>query len=122
MKFTEDKSIYLQITEYVKEQILLKRWRKGDKIPSVRDLASEIQVNPNTVMRAYEMLQQEGVIHNVRGVGNHVSEDADKKIHERMKEAFLNSELPILFKKITLLGIGFDQIEQRYKRFTSENS
>ncbi|MCX6243749.1 MAG: GntR family transcriptional regulator [Bacteroidetes bacterium] len=122
MKFTDNKSIYLQITEYVKEQILLNRWQKEAKIPSVRDLAAELQVNPNTVMRAYETLQQDGVIYNQRGVGNHVSADAGKKILTSRREVFLDSELPVLFKNMTLLGIGFDEIERLYKIYVSQSS
>jgi GntR family transcriptional regulator len=122
MKFTENKSIYIQITEYVKEQILLNRWQKEAKIPSVRDLAAELQVNPNTVMRAYETLQQEGVIYNQRGVGNHVSADAGEKILKTRREVFLESELPVLFKNMTLLRIGFDDIERLYKKYVSHSS
>jgi len=122
MKFAENKSIYIQITEFVKEQILLNRWKKETKIPSVRDLAVELQVNPNTVMRAYETLQKEGVIYNQRGVGNHVSADAGEKIMKTRREVFLDSELPVLFKNMMLLGIGFDEIENHYKRFVSQSS
>ena len=122
MKFADNKSIYLQITEYVKEQILLNRWQKETKIPSVRDLAAELQVNPNTVMRAYETLQQEGVIYNQRGVGNHVSADAGEKILKTRKEVFLDSELPALFKNMMMLGIGFNEIENLYKRFVLQSS
>ena len=122
MKFAENKSLYLQITDYVREQILMKRWLKETKIPSVRDLAAELEVNPNTVMRAYETLQQEGVIYNMRGVGNHVSADAGEKILKTRKEVFLDSELPVLFKNMRLLGIGFNEIENLYKRFVSQSS
>lgn len=122
MKFSENKSIYLQITDYVKEQILLKRWKKETKIPSVRDLAAELEVNPNTVMRAYETLQQEGVIYNLRGVGNHVSADAGDKILNTRREEFLDSELPVLFKNMKLLGIGLDEIEKHYNSFVSQSS
>jgi DNA-binding transcriptional regulator YhcF (GntR family) len=122
MKFAENKSIYLQITDYVKEQILMKRWLKETKIPSVRDLAAQLEVNPNTVMRAYETLQQEGVIYNLRGVGNHVSADAGEKILKKRREEFLDTELPVLFKNMKLLGIGFHEIENHYKRFVSQSS
>ena len=121
MNFSENQSIYIQITEFVKEQILLNKWQKEEKIPSVRDLAAELQVNPNTVMRAYDFLQQQGVIYNRRGIGNHVSSDAGEKILTARKEKFLQSELPVLFKNILLLGIGFDELERLYKSFVNEN-
>jgi DNA-binding transcriptional regulator YhcF (GntR family) len=120
MNFNENQSIYLQITEFVKEQILLDKWQKEEKIPSVRDLAAELQVNPNTVMRAYDFLQQQGIIYNLRGIGNHVSSDAVKKILKARKEKFL-SDLPALFSNMHLLEIGFDELENQYKRFVKEN-
>jgi GntR family transcriptional regulator len=120
MNFSEHQSIYLQITEFVKEQILLNKWQKEEKIPSVRDLAAELQVNPNTVMRAYDILQQQGVIYNIRGVGNHVSSDAGEKILKVRKEKFL-SDLPVIFNTMLLLEIGFEEMEHRYKSFVKEN-
>ncbi len=121
MNFTGNQSIYLQITEFVKEQILLNKWQKEEKIPSVRDLAAELQVNPNTVMRAYDSLQMQGIIYNRRGIGNHVSPDAGKKILAASKEKFLQTELPAIFKNMLLLEIGFDELEHLYKSFVSEH-
>ena len=120
MNFNDNQSIYIQITEFVKEQILLNRWQKEEKIPSVRDLAAELQVNPNTVMRAYDFLQQQGVIYNQRGIGNHVSSDAGEKILAARKEKFLQSDLPVIFKNMLLLEISFDELERLYKNFTVE--
>jgi len=116
MNFNATNSIYQQITELVEEQILRNKWQPEGKIPSVRDLAAELQVNPNTVMRAYETLQQEGVIYNRRGVGNFVSLAAREKILRVRKEKFLHTEIPELFKNMVLLGIGFDEIENIYKQ------
>jgi len=121
MNFTENKTIYLQITEFVEEQILLNKWQKEIKIPSVRDLAAELQVNPNTVMRAYDFLQQQGVIYNLRGIGNHVSADAVDKILETRKERFLQTEIPAFFKNMHLLDISFDELKQLYKNFKDSN-
>jgi DNA-binding transcriptional regulator YhcF (GntR family) len=121
MNFTENQSIYLQITEFVKEQILLNKWQKEEKIPSVRDLATELQVNPNTVMRAYDFLQQQGVIYNRRGIGNHVASDAIEKILLARKEKFMQSDLPVFFKNMLLLEIGFDELERLYKNFVNDH-
>ena len=122
MNISENQSIYIQITEFVKEQILLNKWQKEEKIPSVRDLAAELQVNPNTVMRAYDFLQQQGVIYNRRGIGNHVSSDAGEKILAARKEKFLKSDLPVIFKNMLLLEIGFDELERLYHGFLKENA
>jgi GntR family transcriptional regulator len=120
MNFNTNNSIYLQIAEYVKEQILLNKWQKEDKIPSVRDLAVELQVNPNTVMRAYELLQQLGILYNRRGLGNYVSTDAGDIILVNRKENFLKTELPVLFRSMQLLGIDFDEVARLYDNYIHE--
>ena len=61
MEFKENPAIYIQIAEYVCEQILLKKWKLGDKIISIRELAVQIEVNPNTVQRAYDLLHEYSV-------------------------------------------------------------
>jgi DNA-binding transcriptional regulator YhcF (GntR family) len=121
MNFNDNQAIYIQITEFVKDQILLNKWQKEDKIPSVRDLAAELQVNPNTVMRAYDFLQQQGVIYNRRGIGNHVSSEAGEKILAARREKFLQSDLPVFFRNMLLLQIGLDELERLYKSFENDH-
>lgn len=121
MNFNENQSIYLQITAFVKEQILLDKWKKEEKIPSVRELAFMLQVNPNTVMHAYELLQQEGVIYNRRGLGNYVSADAGEKIFAERKNRFLQSEIPSIFRTMQALGIEFNELKRLYDSFNEEN-
>jgi DNA-binding transcriptional regulator YhcF (GntR family) len=64
MQFRESQAIYLQIADYVCEKIMLKEWKAEERIPSVRELAVQLEVNPNTVMRTYEFLQQQEIIYN----------------------------------------------------------
>ena len=117
MEFRDKEAIYLQIAAYVSEQITLGRWPAEEKIPSVRDLAVELQVNPNTVVRAYEFLQNQGVIANKRGIGFFVDHDARTKIKEYSKERFLNQDLPEFFKNIYLLDIKMEDLMKRYDQF-----
>ncbi|PSR52527.1 GntR family transcriptional regulator [Adhaeribacter arboris] len=121
MEFRENEAIYLQIAAYVSENILLGKWLTEDKIPSVRDLAVELQVNPNTVMRTYEFLQNQEVIYNKRGIGFFVAPAGDKKIKSYRKERFLQQDLPEFFRNIFLLDINLEEIQQRYERFKAEN-
>ena len=121
MEFRDKEAIYLQIAAYVGEQITLGRWPTDEKIPSVRELAVELQVNPNTVVRAYEFLQNREVIANRRGIGFFVDADAKRKIKEYSKERFLNQDLPEFFKNIYLLDIGMEDLAKRYREFVTEN-
>ncbi|GAB4043678.1 GntR family transcriptional regulator [Spirosoma litoris] len=119
MDFRDKQAIYLQIAEYVSEQILLGRWPVGEKIPSVRELAAELEVNPNTVMRTYEFLSQLEVIANKRGIGYFSANDALDKIRSFRREQFLQNDLPLFFKNLTLLGISLREIETRYDEYVN---
>lgn len=121
MDFREKQAIYLQVAEYVCEQILLKEWPPGDKISSIRDLAVMMEVNPNTVQRAYDFLQQREIIVNKRGVGYFADEAAIEKVISFRKEQFLTKELPLFFKNIYLLNIPADEITHRYAEFIKHN-
>ncbi|MCX2451036.1 GntR family transcriptional regulator [Pedobacter sp. PLR] len=121
MEFRENEAIYLQIAAYVGEHIVLGKWPLDQKIPSVRDLAVELQVNPNTVVRAYEFLQNKEVITNKRGIGFFIAADAEMKIKEYSKERFLGNALPEFFKNIYLLDISMKEIEERFEQFKAEH-
>ena len=121
MNFRDQQAIYLQIADYVCENILLKKWPAGDKLISIRDLAVAIQVNPNTVQRAYDFLQQKDIISNRRGVGYFIEQSAEKKVKAYRKEMFVDNELPQVFKNMFLLGLSFKELETRYKKFIDKN-
>ena len=121
MEFSANKAIYLQIAEYVCDHILLETWRVNDKLPSVRELAVQMEVNPNTVMRTYDMLQQKEIIANKRGIGFFLTTDSVKNVKSYRKMIFLEEDLPLFFRNIYLLEIGLNELEQRYKQFVDQN-
>jgi len=121
MEFKNNEAIYLQIAAYLSEQVLLGKWPEDHKIPSVRELAVELQVNPNTVMRTYEFLQNQEVIYNKRGIGFFVAPDADKKVKAYRKERFLQQDLPVFFKNIFLLDISMEEMQRLYDKFKTEH-
>jgi GntR family transcriptional regulator len=117
MEFHKKDPIFLQIVEMICEKILTKTWIEGDKIPSVRELAVSIEVNPNTVMRSYTYLQEREVIQNKRGIGYFVAEHAYDDTLALMKSNFIRNDLPLFFKTIKLLDIGFDELVERFNKF-----
>lgn len=121
MQFKDNTSIYVQIKEYLCERILLQEYAEGERIPSVRELGVLLQVNPNTVLRGYELLQNEEIIYNKRGVGYFVAQDGVAKIKKVKKEDFVKQTLPHLFKNMMLLDIDFDEINLRYQQFKQDN-
>lgn len=122
MEFKDNEAIYLQIAAYAGENILLGKWDMNEKIPSVRELAAELQVNPNTVMRSYEFLQGKEVIVNKRGIGFFITADARQKLTDYRKENFLGQELPEFFRNLLLLEISMDEIKTRFETFISANA
>jgi GntR family transcriptional regulator len=121
MDFRDKQAIYLQIGEYIFEQILLKKYPMGEKIPSIRDLAVALEVNPNTVQRTYDFLQQKEIIQMKRGIGYFVTDDAEEKILLFRREQFIETELPNVFRNLHLLKINFEDLKSQYQQYIQEN-
>ena len=117
MDFKDNEAIYLQIAGYVSELILRGKWPPDSKIPSVRELAGDLQVNPNTVMRTYELLQSQEVLYNKRGIGFFVAPAAVAQVQAARRERFLRQELPEVFATMLLLGIELPEVQRRYEEF-----
>ncbi|MDR2868149.1 MAG: GntR family transcriptional regulator [Bacteroidales bacterium] len=117
MDFQQTTPIYMQIADYVCEHLLSNKWQAGERILSVRELGALLEVNPNTVLRAYDFLQNKEIVLNKRGVGYSAAEDANEKIIAIRKERFFNQEMPMLFNTMQLLHIHIDELEAKYKSF-----
>jgi GntR family transcriptional regulator len=121
MEFRESQPIYLQIAEFVCERILLKEWKTGDRIPSIRDLAIQLEVNHNTVMRTYDFLQSKEIIYNERGVGLFVSGKAQRNSLMYLKEEFTQKSLPHLFRRLVMLEMEPDDLKPYFGKYTKKN-
>ena len=120
MEFRETQSIYLQIADFVCEKILLKEWPPGGRIPSVRELAVQLEVNPNTVMRSYEFLQQEQIIFNQRGIGFFAAMDAVQQATRYRRDWFIEKDLPQVFRSLFLLGMDPEELKPLYEKFKKQ--
>lgn len=121
MQFRESQPIYLQIADFVCERILLKEWKTGERIPSVRELAVQLEVNPNTVLRTYDYLQQNEIIQNQRGVGYHVSSSAMKTAMKYRRNDFMERDLPALFRNLYLLDMEIEELAIMYEKYKRTN-
>ena len=120
MEFQKKDAIYLQIVDRICENILEKRWLEEEKIPSVRELAMDVEVNPNTIMRSYTYLQDMGIIFMKRGIGYFVSENAYERTIRIMKDDFIKNELPKFFKTMELLKLDFEELKKRHEQYERE--
>ncbi len=115
MEFKTDRPIYRQIIDYAFGFILGGGWTPGAKVPSVRELAVELAVNSHTILKAYDHLQDNGIIVPRRGMGFFLAEDARERVDVERRREFFDSELHEVFARMDMLGIGIDEIVEAYK-------
>lgn len=110
MEYSEHKPIYLQNVDLMQEKILREEWREEERIPSVREMGAMVGVNPNTIVRSYQLLESQEIIYNKRGLGYFVKEGAVARIKENVKNEFIANELPQFKAKAQMLGITKDEL------------
>lgn len=113
--FSQDKPIYLQISERLCNEIIDGAYADDSRIPSVRDYASVLQVNANTAVKAYEQLSRDGIIYQRRGMGYFVTAGARDRIVAHRREMFINETLASVFNDMKLLGISIDDVVREYQ-------
>lgn len=116
--FHSSKPIYEQIAELIKKQIIRGELHAGDKLLSVREMALEVHVNPNTVQRTYRELESMKIVESKRGQGTFVTEDNDtlNKIREEMK-----AELLLNFtSEMMEMGYSKEEIKQGVDNYLNE--
>lgn len=118
MEFSEGKPIWRQIYDLVCTRILSGEWTEQSRIVSVRELAADVGVNPNTVMRSYERLESDKIIYNRRGIGFFVAEGAKEHILEIERREFLTEELPATIRRMKLLDVTLDEFTSLFRDFS----
>lgn len=111
MNFHSNKAIYLQIVDFIQNNILSGNYKEGDRISSIREIAVQMGVNPNTIMRSYTYLQQNNIIKNKRGVGYFIEPGAVQNIQDKWKKDFIEKEWPAILQKMELLNINLSDLK-----------
>ena len=110
-QFVSDAPIYTQLIQQVKVGIVTGAFPPGERLPSVRDLATEAGVNPNTMQRALAELERDGLVYSQRTAGRFVTEDdtminqAKRSLAERHVKTFLEAMLRLGFRKDEIIGL-----------------
>ena len=110
MEYNNHKPIYLQNVDLMQEKIVNGEWREEERIPSVREMGAMVGVNPNTIVRSYQLLESQEIIYNKRGMGYFVKDGAVLRVKENIKKEFINNELPQFKAKADMLGISKDEL------------
>ncbi len=113
--FNKDRPIYLQISDRICDEILSGAYADDQRIPSVRDYATLMQVNINTVMKTYEELSRAGIIYQRRGMGYFVTAGAGSAIQRQRKDDFMHKTLAEMFRQMRLLDISIDEVVSAFR-------
>lgn len=102
--------IYEQIYQQLLEYIITGLMQPDDKLPSVREMSSKIHINPNTVVKAYRLLEEQGFIYSVAGKGSFVSSKQNEQV--KLFEQQLQTLSKEIVSKSKYLGLSFDELCQ----------
>ncbi|WP_425475075.1 GntR family transcriptional regulator [Anaeromonas gelatinilytica] len=117
MNFDNNIPIYIQLMDYIKIKLIKEEIREGEKLMSVRDMSEELKVNPNTVQRAYQELEREGITFTKRGKGTFIMEDRSmiaqlkKELSREMIKSFILKMKELGFNKEEILSIVSEELK-----------
>lgn len=112
--FCDDKPIFQQIVDTITVRILRGQYKAGDKLPTVRDFAVEAGVNPNTMQRALNIIEETGIIYTRRGDGRYVSENT--AVLEEIREQYVKETVNEFLANLLELGLDEDSILNAIKQ------
>ncbi|MCI5621003.1 MAG: GntR family transcriptional regulator [Lachnospiraceae bacterium] len=107
-EMNSDRPIFVQIIERIQIDIVSGKYHAGDKLPSVRDLAAEAAVNPNTMQKALSELERTGLVYAQRTSGRFITEDT--KMIEELKKSLAREKITEFFESMQSLGFAQDEI------------
>lgn len=111
--------IYQQLKDRTIDGIVSGHLKEGDLLPSVRQVAIELQINPLTASKAYQMLVDEGLVVSERGVGMRIKAGAQQQLLDRERARFINEQWPQIIERMRQLGIDLDELAQPYNQKAS---
>lgn len=114
MEFYNSRPIYLQIADHIVRRILSQELAAADRLPSVREIAADIEVNANTIVKSYSWLADQGIIKMQRGIGYFVHDDAYDLAVQLLQNELMDNDLPRLMQKAKLLNLSVDELIKNY--------
>ncbi len=119
LDYRDARPIYSQICDGIRDQIRSGILQKGDKLPSVRELATQLTINPNTIQRSYRELEMQGWVASVGGKGSFV---CGVPTHQDSEEEKLLRQFDEITRRLTQLGITQEALAQRLQEGGNENA
>ena len=112
--------LFEQIRDEFKRCIMMGVWSPGEQLPSVRTLASQLGINPNTIQRAYSELEREGLTYTVAGKGCFVEDDISLLQNKKVNEAF--ERMMSALTELKESGVAYDEIIERVNKLYKEGN
>ncbi|NLC76083.1 MAG: GntR family transcriptional regulator [Clostridia bacterium] len=106
----ESKPIYVQIAEWIEDDILKGNLAEGEQVYSTNQFAKMFQINPATAAKGINLLVEEGILFKKRGIGMFVAEGAKKMIIDKRKQRFVQETIAELFQEARKLGISKEEL------------
>lgn len=116
--FSNERPIYLQIVDRVKVKIITREYAPGDKLPSVREMASMMQVNPNTMQRAFSILESEGIVCSHRTSGRYVDLDEEKIL--QLRKDLAREQITVFLRSMEQMGFTMEEILEEIEKLGGE--
>ena len=116
--FSNERPIYLQIVDRIKVKIITKEYAAGDKLPSVREMASLMQVNPNTMQRAFSILESEGIVCSHRTSGRYVDLDEEKIL--QLRKDLAREQITVFLRSMEQMGFTMEEILEEIEKLGGE--
>ena len=113
---TQEKSIYLQISEMIENDILRDILIEEEKVPSTNELAKFFKINPATAAKGINLLAGEGILYKKRGIGMFVSQGAKEAVKKKRKEAFYENYIKTLLAEAKSLGIREEELIEMIRK------
>lgn len=117
-EFNDKTPIYLQIMDIIKMKIVTGKLKSNDKLPSVREMATNLNVNPNTLQRSYQELERLGIVYTQRGTGTFVGEEKD--MVDDLKREMAKEVIDSFILRMKSLGFTANEIIKSVSKETME--
>jgi len=117
MEFSSNKPIFKQIIDMCATRVISGEWQPGQRVPSAREMSVELAVNLHTVLKAYELLERDGIIYSRRGMGFFIADGARDLVTEARRREFFDTAMPDLFAEMQRLAITPDEILDAYRHY-----
>ncbi len=121
MEFNSESPIFYQLAEYLEKLILQGDIKEGEMLPPMRSVTADLEINHQTVLKAFRILSDRGLTEKIRGTGFKISENARQKIIKNKQKDYLKEELPEALQKGLLLDINKEELMKHIKKIIGED-